>query len=305
MDNLILPYIYVKMKSKKIYYYYNYGNGRFFMLKKVILFILIILTVLPVSCSGKNGGTAFSGFSAVFLNTGKSDCFIIRMDDSAFMIDTGETDDLTKITSALGNAGITRIDGIIITHFDKDHIGCAGTIIRNFEIGKVYAPKSSADSREYAALIQGLDQKNMDFTYVTEDITINTQNGSVVIYAPEQESYADDNAYSLITDVTYKDKSILFTGDATKKRLSEFLNHAPEKEYEIIKMPHHGEYTKSILTLFDRENARYGVITCASDMSSVEDKTITAAEKYDVELLYTYNGDIEFTYSDGGFVKVQ
>ena len=270
------------------------------MLKKAVLFLIMLFMLCAFAGCIKNAGNP-SGFSALFLNTGKSDCFIIRMDSITLMIDTGETDDWNKIITAFDSHGVTRIDYLIITHFDKDHIGCAGSCIRNTDVDTVYAPRSSANSKEYRTLVQAMEDRGMDFSYVTENITINTQNGSVTIYAPLQDSYEDDNAYSLITDITYKDKSMLFTGDATKKRLAEFLSIAPEKEYEIIKLPHHGEYTKSLLTLLSKTNAKYGIITCTSDMSTVEDKTIACAEKYNVELLYTYNGDIEFIY-DNGFV---
>ena len=270
------------------------------MLKKAVLFLIMMFMLCAFAGCIKNAGNP-SGFSALFLNTGKSDCFIIRMDGITLMIDTGETDDWNKIITAFDSRDITRIDYLIITHFDKDHIGCAGSCIRNAGVGTVYAPRSSANSKEYRTLVQAMEDRGMDFSYVTENITINTQNGSVTIYAPLQDSYEDDNAYSLITDITYKGKSMLFTGDATKKRLAEFLSIAPEKEYEVIKLPHHGEYTKSLLTLLSKANAEYGIITCTSDMETVEDKTIACAEKYNVELLYTYNGDIEFIY-DNEFV---
>ena len=275
-------------------------------MKKLFLAILsLCLIFCAASCDKKEKDTStFSGFTASFLNTGKSDCMIIHMDDIVIMCDTSEQD-FEKISSVLKNDGIEKIDYMILTHFDKDHIGSAGEIIRNYEVGTVFAPKAPAKSDEYKKLTEALTLKNMEITYLTADTELATENGSVRIFAPFEENYDDDNAYSLITEVKYKNSVMLLTGDATKQRLSEFLSVEPADGIEVIKLPHHGEYTKSLLALISRAQPKYGIVTCDASKATVERKLENTAAQYDMELLFTFNGDIVFVHDGERFVTAE
>ena len=269
------------------------------MKKYALLFIIISVLTALCACTETKNQAEYLGFRAAFLNVGKADCIIVQMDEVNILCDTGKSESSNKIISVLTEYGIERIDYMILTHFDKDHIGSAGVLIRNYDVGTVYAPDTSADSDAYERLVNALTAKKAQLTVLTENVVIGTANGSVKIYAPHESDYESDNAYSLITAITYKGKSMLLTGDATKKRLSEFLSEDTGISYDVIKFPHHGEYTKSLLALLSRADARYGIITCASDKATVEEKAEKAAEQYEVELFYTCDGDVVFGYEDG------
>lgn len=273
-------------------------------MKKLFLVFLICVTALcSASCETEKELVPFDGFRAIFLDTGKSDCILIRMDDKVIMCDTADDDDYMKITSVMKSNGIDKIDCMILTHFDKDHIGSSGALIRNFDVGTVYAPEASANSDEYKKLTSALTLRNMELTYLTENTEFATENGAVRIYAPFEESYDDDNSYSLITEIEYKGSVMLLTGDATKQRLSEFLSAETADGYDVIKLPHHGEYTKSLLALLSRAQAKYGIVTCDESKSTVEGKLEKAAAQYELELLFTFDGDIIFEHDGEAFVK--
>ena len=94
------------------------------------------------------------GFAAEILSTGKSDCAVMTMDGLVILSDTADEDDYPAIAARLRDIGAARIDYIILSHYDKDHIGAAARLIREFEVGTVLRPDYVEESAEYFALIK-------------------------------------------------------------------------------------------------------------------------------------------------------
>ena len=106
------------------------------MRKKNCLFLLLMcLAFVLAGCSGeKESGVSLK---LTFLDTGKSDCIVIEAGESVVMNDTADLDDAAAICAYLDERGRTRIEYLILSHFDKDHIGSAAALISRYEVGCV------------------------------------------------------------------------------------------------------------------------------------------------------------------------
>ena len=119
------------------------------------------------------------------------------------MIDTGEESLSDDILKYFNENNITRLEYLIITHFDKDHVGSAASIIDNIDIGEVLQSNSPKESEYYTNYLTSLANKNINPTTVSgnyelsfEDLTI-VVNGPVTIYEKNES-----NNSSLIVSVT-------------------------------------------------------------------------------------------------------
>ncbi len=122
--------------------------------------------------------------------------------------------------------------------------------------------------------------------------------------APHESGYENDNNYSLITCVTNGENRFLLMGDAKKIRTEEFLSSAAAKErYDLIKMPHHGNYTKNLETLFETAKPRCAVLTADPERLRVEEETVALLNTYKCEVYYTDEGVVT-AVSDGESVSV-
>ena len=159
---------------------------------------------------------AAEGFSVDILSTGKSDCAIIYMDGLVLLSDTADEDDYDQIASKLIADGVSRIDYIILSHYDSDHIGSAAKLIRNFEVGAVLRPDYVEESGEYYALIKAESAANTQTVILGENYYIRTANGVVTVDPPDKD-YGDDNNNSAVTLISYRGKNLLFSATPEKR----------------------------------------------------------------------------------------
>ena len=73
-----------------------------------------------------------------FLQTIWSDIIILKRDNNVAMIDTGLESQFIEIKEYLDKMGIKKIDFILLTHFHRDHYGSIPSLVKNYDVDKVY-----------------------------------------------------------------------------------------------------------------------------------------------------------------------
>lgn len=267
--------------------------------KMEIILLMVLILVLGFGYYYiKNIGTNMedSHLQVKILEVGKADAIIMSVYDKTILIDTATTEEEDKVVSALKGKGITHLDYLILTHMDKDHIGGAATIIRQFEIGEVIYADYIKNSDEYEALIEAIQNKDQNSTALHEKKAIQIDDIKLVLSPAKEENYEDSNDYSIMVDVVYGTQKFLFAGDAYEKRLKEFLEENSDT-YTFLKVPHHGNYNNQTEEFIKSVKPTYSVITCAS-VKKVDKETIALLKKYNSKVYYTCNGVVT-VQSDG------
>lgn len=268
----------------------------------VILLILLTLSVL-VSCGEQPTDTKSSDdFEFICLDTGKSDCMLLFLDGMTFMIDTADADDYdSTIRNQLLSVGV--IDYLIITHYDEDHIGSAGKVIRNHEIKRIIAPSYDKSSSEYIDFSSAAIARGITIEKIADKLTITTEKGSEIVIYPPAKDYGDDNNNSLITAVYADGVSMLLMGDAEKARVTDF-NVTTYEHFDIVKLPHHGDYFKSLKTFLANSEPSVCIATLENRIDADEDLEKTT-KKYGAKLYYSCDGEVRITLKDGKIITEQ
>jgi len=267
------------------------------MRRKLCLLLTAALLFLLLSGCAAAKETEHAPFTVDFLSTGKSDCAVIRMDGLVILSDAADTDDYETISRCLKSYGISRIDYMILSHYDKDHIGAAAALVRNYTVGMVLCPNYREYSDEYYALEEAVAASAAEMRVLTEDYRIETKNGSVLADPPDVD-YGDDNNNSLITTVTYRDCRMLFLGDAMKKRLEEFEG-VMEERYDLIKLPHHGDSNKPLLRILKAARPAWAV-EMVSPAEIVEPELLQRLQELNVTLFRTSDGPVHAEWTEEG-----
>ena len=259
--------------------------------KLIILIIVLVGLMGVVSMSLFSKTNSDYDFKIYFFNAGKADAILLEKDNKFIMIDTGEEDLSDDILKYFKQNNITRLEYLIITHFDKDHVGSTSAIIDNIEIGEVLQSNSSKESEYYTNYLNSLSNKGITPTTVVGDYSISLSDIDIVVNGPDKVYDSNEsNNSSLIVSTSYKNNKFLFMGDSQNARIKDFLTINNET-YDFLKIPYHGHYLKRLDTLLSTKNIKYAVIT-SSDKELEDDETIDMLDKYNVKTYLTREGSI-------------
>ena len=253
--------------------------------------LMVLSSLIMTSCSNT---VENNNFSIYFFNAGKADSCVISDGEHNIMIDTGESTLTADILSYFSQNKITKLDCLIITHFDKDHVGSASAIIENIAVDTVFQSNVPKDSEYYTAYLNALEKKDITPTTVSGnyDLTLGEMtiqiNGSQTVYEKNES-----NNSSLITSLFYGDTSFIFMGDAQNDRLKDFIAQN-SNTYDFVKIPSHGNYQKQLDNLLKSINPQYAVITSSKEEPEEESMT-DLLDEMGIKYYLTRAGDITVT----------
>ncbi len=169
------------------------------------------------------------------LDVGQGQCILLQSGGRTYMVDCGGTDeqgtaDLAAAT--LLSQGITRLDGLILTHYDRDHVGAVAYLLTRIQADTVYLPyllDTEASAPELAEL---------EGEHVTQNIQLLWDNASLTIFAPTEGK--TDNETSLCVLFQAENCDILITGDRNAQAEAELLLKQRLPDLEILVAGHHG-----------------------------------------------------------------
>lgn len=194
-----------------------------------------------------------------FYDVSSGDCsLVITPHKSKILIDTGRPDNYHLIGDILLKNGIRDIDIVVLTHNHTDHIGGMKNLMKNHQIKYLILSKESEKNANMKYICNQLDDSTKIILCENGDeITIDGLKFSIL--NPVGESELNENNQSVVLDLRYNNRSILFTGDIEKETEENILKLV-KKDYDILKVCHHGSETSSTKVFIDRVNPDYSII---------------------------------------------
>lgn len=266
------------------------------------IFLGILLSAyIYIAEDFQDSSTNSSPVNTYFYKTkNDADCILINQGDKNILIDTGEAIDSEGIVEFLNDRAVKKIDYMILTHSDKDHIGGFETIANNFEIASVIKPYYAEDNQDIKHIDSIIEDKSISSIQLLHKKSFSVGNMQMVIYPPLEKRYSDDNNYSIAVMIVHKDVKMLFAGDAVRKRIGELLELNWPKDISLLKLPHHGRREDNSAKFIETINPIFAVVTSNNADSDIKDACIKTGTK----LFYSLNQDLKFT-SDGNILKLE
>jgi len=241
------------------------------------------------------------------LNVGKADCSILAYQGSFGIIDTGTRDAYDLIDRVLSLNHKQTIDYLIITHYDKDHVGSAVQLLRNYNVKKIYLPAYVSSKSGYSQL-QAEIGENKNVVYVSEDELITVNDMAIRVIPPREPEalQADpdqmDNNMSLMCMVTLKNRRFLFTGDIEESRIRQILDGKEDVHADWLKVPYHGEYLSNSKEFLAAVSPQYAVISTGNERPA-DARLLVDLAAMNIQNYTTTGGSIA-TVSDGDSITV-
>lgn len=241
-----------------------------------------------------------------FLDAGKADAIILHTNNSTVLIDAGLKSGGKELVEFLNNEGITIIDYMIITHFDKDHVGGAAKVIKKFKVNNIISSDYFKDSDAVRDYLKACDEVKIIPNVIENNISFTLDNITYTIYPHIASTYSEkeSNNSSLIISVKHGENRMLFTGDANNLRMEEFLTKQEKNfKYQLLKVPYHGRYMECLSEFFKTIKPEYAVIT-SSEEDKEDKETVQLLEQVGAKVLLTRKGNITVV-SDGKRLTVE
>ena len=163
-------------------------------MRRLIALLLMLFALLAVGCDTARSEPALT---VAALSIGKADSILLTDGAHSVLIDAGEEDDGDKVLDALAEAGVRRLDLIIFTHFDKDHIGGAPELLAGIRADRVAMPAYEPDGKRYRALLEALDGAGLAAERLTADTSLAVGDMAIDIWTPQGRREERDHAQCL------------------------------------------------------------------------------------------------------------
>lgn len=248
---LFTTFILVKIKQKKYY---------FIVLLVIILFI------------HTNYNNIFNNSGVTILNVGQGDSILLTLHNKYILIDTGGKVDYKKdkwmqrkcnyslvnntIIPYLKMSGIKKLDYLILTHGDYDHMGEAINLVENFKVEKVIFNCGEFNDLE-KDLIKVLDKKKIPYYSCIKELNISNNK----LYFLQTTIYDNENDNSNVIYTEINGYKFMFMGDAGVDKEKDIIDKYNISDIDILKVGHHGSKTSSSKEYINEMNPKYSVIS--------------------------------------------
>ena len=227
---------------------------------------------------------------------GRADNMVLMCGGSTMVIDCAKEENGEEILEYLAQKGVEQIDILIITHFDDDHMGGAGTVVEGIPVKRILVPAYEGSGKRYNRLMEAAKSIGIGPERLSADIEFRLGDALVTVEPPASYEIPDsgedyDNNFSLITTVVLGENRLVFTGDIEEERISQWLESGKVKKCDVLKIPHHGLYNEPLEELVGVMQPSYAVI-CDSEKSPAGERTVSMLEENGAQCLQTKDGEI-------------
>ena len=253
---IILYLFFSKRYSKKI-------------LSIILIFIIIINFLFPIDLAKRND------LEINFIDVGQGDSTLIRIDKKNILVDGGGSSFQSSfdvgemiLMPYLLDRRINKLDYVIVSHFDSDHVQGLMYVIKNYKVENVIVSKLGQQSNEYKDFLEAAMERNINIVFIERGNILELGKGYIEFLFPDKELIRDNekNNNAIVFKLVWKNISALFTGDIEEKaemKLLELYKDNKEKlEATILKVSHHGSKTSTTKSFLDVVNPQIALIRC-------------------------------------------
>ncbi len=197
---------------------------------------------------------------ATFVDVGHGTSVVIRDNqDHSWLYDCGrlanELGDSRDIDVTLWALGITRLDGIILSHADSDHYNAIPGVLARFGCTRIITPPEMllSDEPGLVPIRQAIERKGIPVMDVSAGESLPGMNDSsssfFILHPPLARVDGSDNANSLVVAIDTNEKTLLLPGDLEPPGTDSLIAHPRPRPGGILMAPHHGSLSMNAVSI--------------------------------------------------------
>jgi competence protein ComEC len=229
--------------------------------------VLALLTAWPLAARRLHDGR----LEVHAIDVGQGDALAIRTPAGRWiLVDAGPGGQgydagRARVVPFLLRQGARRVDALILTHADSDHIGGAGAILDAFEVGLVIDPGVAVGKSLYRELLHRAQRGRLRWIAARAEQEIRIDDVVIQVLqpdGPELDESRSTNELSVAFRLEYGQFGALFLGDAPAAVEEELVaRHGAALRADLLKVAHHGSTTSTAEALLEVAAPRFAVIS--------------------------------------------
>lgn len=196
-----------------------------------------------------------------YLNVGQADCTLVVNNGQTMLIDGANEADSSLIIKYLKNLGISKLDYVIATHPDIDHIAGLDKIILAFDVGYIYMPITDKSNKEMNELYNAIENRTVINPTASDYFYLG--NSKCTILNSGDTSEVSDNNSSIVLQLDYGETNCLFMGDAEK----EVEENVTWNDIDVLKVSHHGSSDATSQAFLETVKPEHSIISVSTNNS--------------------------------------
>ncbi|WP_010651455.1 ComEC/Rec2 family competence protein [Oceanobacillus massiliensis] len=233
-------------------------------MKKWIAFI-IILNLCQLAYPSETNGEAAPEMEIHFIDVGQGDSMFIRTPmNRTILVDGGPPGAGDEIVSYLKKQNIKKLDLVVATHPDMDHIGGLPEVMKHIEVKEILDTGKLHPTKTFAAYINEVRKQSIPVRIAEKDTLIEIDPMMKMEVWNAFERLKNNNESSIVLKITYGEVDLLLMSDVEQEQEKEFL-HDYNVKAEIIKVAHHGSKTSSSLEFLQGVQPEVAILTYSKE----------------------------------------
>ncbi|MBE5815040.1 MAG: MBL fold metallo-hydrolase [Clostridiales bacterium] len=253
--------------------------------RKLSIFALCLALLGSAVLPGAPKAEEESSIQAVFINVGKADAILLLLNQQRFLVDAGHKDSYDALEKALETCGIDHLDGVFITHTDKDHVGGLNKLLKSdIQVDMLYAStlNSEPDVKEHP-VYEASQKRDVPLTWLRAGEVIEAGECSLHILGPINKDQQDEDNNSLVIDVQTPHGNFLLTGDMKKEEEASLLAADVIPQATVLKVAHHGEDDSTSSTFLRTVKPQWSIISTDREEEPDTAADVVLARLWDVK----------------------
>lgn len=206
-------------------------------------------------------------FQIHFIDVGNADAALLQTGDCHWLIDGGEPADGPVVVDYLRSQGVERLDYVVATHPDTDHIGGLPDVLEAFPVDHVLMTymdgEDTPTSYTYERLLSTLLQQDIPVTEAKPGQQYALGEGVVDILGPTH-TYSESNNMSVVCRITFGNRRFLMMGDAETKAETDLMESGADLSADVLKVGHHGSHSSTGTAFLKAVSPSHAVISCGA-----------------------------------------
>lgn len=196
-----------------------------------------------------------------FIDVGQGDSILIETPaNKTILIDGGTPESGKKIVDFFKKEDLNKIDLLVVTHPDIDHIGGLSKVMKTVKIEKILDSGKLYTTNTYRKYISQIAKYQIPVEIAKKDQMIKLDPALEIRVLNTYEPFRSNNASSIALKVTYNKMDFLFMGDLEKEQEKELMK-LENLQSEILKVAHHGSRTSTSLEFLEKVMPDVAILT--------------------------------------------